>query len=68
MGEELAHFFKKKKERPDVREAKHAYRQPHKEHAESTGEGNRSIHPAQQTRQNYRQQFKGSEEEIFNLD
>ena len=50
------------RQRPDFREAKQAQRQPYKEHAESTGEGINPIHPAHQARQNYRQQFSGSEE------
>ena len=59
MGKELAHcffFFNKEgkegpmRQRPDFREAKHAYRQLYKEHAESTGGGNKSIHPAQQNK------------------
>ena len=68
MGKELAHcFFNKEakqgptRQRPDFREAKHAYRQLYKELAETTGEGNKSIHPAQQRRPNYRQQYEGSE-------
>ena len=44
------------RQRPDFREAKHAYRQLFKERAESTGEG------APQTRQNYRQRCEGSED------
>ena len=43
-------------------EAKHAYRRLFKEHKESTGQGNESIHPAQQTRQNSQQQFDEHEE------
>ena len=50
------------RQRPDFCEAKHAYRQRYKEHVESTGQGNKSIHPAQQTRQKSRQQFEGSED------
>ena len=34
------------RQRPDFREAKQAHRQLYKEHAESTGEGITSIHPA----------------------
>ena len=36
------------RQRPDFREAKHAYRQLFKEHVESTRQGNKSIHPEQQ--------------------
>ena len=50
------------KQRPDFRESKQAHRQLYKEHAEGTGEGINSIHPAHQARQNYRQQFNDSEE------
>ena len=50
------------RQRPDFREAKHPYRQLFKEHVESTTEGNKSIHPAQPTRHNYRQQHEGSDE------
>ena len=50
------------RQRPDFCEAKHTYRQLHKEQVESTGEGNSSIHPADQTRQSDRQQFEGFEE------
>ena len=50
------------RQRPDFCEAKHTYRQLHKEHVESTGEGNSLIHPADQTRQSDGQQFKGFEE------
>ena len=50
------------RQRPDFREAKQADRQLYKEHAESTGEGPNPTHPAHQARQNYRQQFEGSEE------
>ena len=45
------------RQRPDFREAKHTYRRLHKEHVESTGQGNKSIHPAQQRRENSQQQF-----------
>ena len=50
------------RQRPDFREAKHAYRRLYKEHVESTGQGNKSIHPAQQRRQNSQQQFDEHEE------
>ena len=50
------------RQRPDFREAKHAYRRINKEHVESTGQGNKSIHPAQQRRQNSQQQFDEHEE------
>ena len=46
------------RQRPDFRDANKLYT----EHAESTGEGINPIHSAHQARQNYRQQFKGSEE------
>ena len=66
MAKELAYYFLNKEEaqgpirqRPDFREAKHAYRQLYRENVESTGEGNKSIHPAQQIRQNYWQQCEG---------
>ena len=39
------------RQRPDFRKAKHAYRRLYKEHVESTGQGNKSIHSAQQRRQ-----------------
>ena len=64
MGKELAHFLNKKgkqgpiRQHPDFREAKHAYRHLSKEHAESTSEGNESIHPAQQTRQHFSNNLK----------
>ena len=45
------------RQRPDFREAKHAYRRLHKEHVESTGQRNKSIHPAQQRKQNSQQQL-----------
>ena len=38
------------RQRPDFREAKHAHRRLYKEHVESTGQGNTSIHPAHQRR------------------
>ena len=50
------------RQRPGFCEAKQTYRQLYKEHVESTGEGNSSIHPVDQTRQNDRQQLKGFEE------
>ena len=70
MGEELTHCFSNKERwktrsamaTPWFREAKQVYRQLYKEHDESTGEGNSSIHPAQQTRQSHRQPYEGSEE------
>ena len=40
------------RQRPDFREAKHACRRLSKEHVESAGEGNKSMHPARQRRQN----------------
>ena len=63
MAKELETLFLNKgvegkiRQRPDFREAKHAYRRLYKEHVESTGQGNKSIHPAQQRRQNSQQQF-----------
>ena len=45
------------RQRPDFREAKHTYRRLYKKHVESTGQGNKSIHPAQQRRENSQQQF-----------
>ena len=47
------------RQRPDFCEANHTYRQLYKEHVESNGEGDSSIHPADQTRQSHRQRFKG---------
>ena len=41
------------RQRPDSCEAKLTYRQLYKENFESTGEGNSSIHPADQTRQSH---------------
>ena len=55
------------RQRPDFREAKHAYRRLYKEHVESTGQGNKSIHPAQQRRQNSQQQFDEHEEHAFTV-
>ena len=55
------------RQRPDLREAKHAYRRLYKEHVESTGQGNKSIHPAQQRRQNSQQQFDEHEECAFSV-
>ena len=55
------------RQRLDFREAKHAYRQLYKEHAERTSEGNKSIHPAEQTTQNYRRQYEGSEEYTYTV-
>ena len=55
------------RQRPDLREAKHAYRRLSKEHVESTGQGNKSIHPAQQRRQNSQQQFDEHEECAFSV-
>ena len=63
MGKELENFLHRQgeqgpiRQRPDFREAKHALRRLYKEHVESTGQGNKSIHPAQQRRQNSQQQF-----------
>ena len=34
------------RQRPHFREAKHAYRRLYTEHVASTGQGNKSIHPA----------------------
>ena len=72
MGEELAHSFQSKegkqgpmRQGPVFCEAKHTYRQLNKEHVESTGEGNSSIHPANQARQSYRQRFKSFEEHNY---
>ena len=53
------------RQRPDFREAKHAYRRQYKEHVESTGLGNKSIHPAQQRRRNSQQQVDEHEEHAF---
>ena len=53
------------RQHPDFREAKQAHRQLFKEHVESTGERNSSIHPADKTRQSLRQRFKGFEEYNF---
>ena len=50
------------RERPDFREAKHAYRRLYEEHVECTRQGNKSIHPAQQRRQTSQQQFDEHEE------
>ena len=50
------------RQRPDFREAKHAYRRLDEEHVECTGQGNKSIHPAQQRRQNSQQQLDEHEE------
>ena len=50
------------RQRPVLCEAKHTYRQLYKDHVECIGEGNNSIHPADQTRQSHRQRFKGFEE------
>ena len=50
------------RQRTDFREAKHAYRRLYKGHVESNGQGNKSIHPAQQRRQNSQQQFDEHEE------
>ena len=55
------------RQRHDFGLAKHAYRQLYKEHAESTGEGNKPIHPAQQRRQNYKQQFAGFEKFAYTV-
>ena len=63
--EKNCHIFLIKKE--NVVRAKHAYRQQYKEHAEGTGEGNKSIHPAERTRQNYRQDYEGSEEYTYTV-
>ena len=41
------------RQRLDFREAKHAYRRLFKEHVESTGQVNKSIHPVQQRRQGF---------------
>ena len=45
----------KTRQRPDFREAKHAHCRLYEEHVESTGQGNKSFHPAQQRRQNSQQ-------------
>ena len=53
------------RQRPDFREAKHTYRWLYKEHVESTGQGSKSIHPAQQRWQNFQQQFDEHEEYAY---
>ena len=52
-----------KRQRPGFREAKHSYRRLFKEHVESTGQGNKSIRPEQQRRQN----SQSSTPTLFNL-
>ena len=49
------------RQRPDFRKAKHAHRRLYKEHVESTGQGNTSIHPAHQRRKSSQQQFEHEE-------
>ena len=51
------------RQRPDLREAKHANRRLFKEHVESTGQGNKSIHQAQLRRHSSQQQFDEHDEE-----
>ena len=53
------------RQRPDFREAKHAHRRLYKEHVESTGQGNTSIHPAHQRRKSSQQQVDEHEEYAF---
>ena len=70
MAKELENCFKQRKEirqRPDFRDAKHTYRRPYKEHVESILQGNQSIHPAQQRRQNSKQQFDEHEEYAYTV-
>ena len=55
------------RQRPDFREAKHAYRLLYKEHVESTGQGNKSIHPAQQIRRSSQQQVDEHEEDAYTV-
>ena len=55
------------RQRPDFREAKRASCPLYKEHVESTGRGNQSIHPAQQRRQNPQQQSEGHEEHAYKV-
>ena len=56
------------RQRLDFREAKHAYRQLYEEYAdEGTGEGNKSVHPAKQTRQNSEQQFDEHEVYVYTV-
>ena len=50
------------RQRPDFREAGRAYRRLCGGRVGSTGQGNKSIHPAQQRRQNSQQQFDEHEE------
>ena len=73
MAKELEIVFNKEgvegktRQRPDVREAEHAYCRLYKEHVESTRQGNKSIHPAQQRRQNSQQQFDEHEAYAFTV-
>ena len=55
------------RQRPDFREAKHAFCRLFKELVESTGQGNKSIHPAQQRRQNSQHQFDEHEEYAYTV-
>ena len=41
------------KQRPDFRDAKHTCRLLYKQQVESSGQGNQSIHPARQRKQNF---------------
>ena len=53
------------RQRPDFRDAECAYCRLFIEHVESSGQGNQSIHPAQQRRHNPPQQFEGHEEYAY---